>query len=350
MASGNPLAMGARRAEPVYLQTTDALRRLALACPWDGEGVMPAETALMQMFGVSRGTLRRASESLVREGLLRPEPGRGTFVNRREQVRAIAREALRAIALPDSRWHLDVDEFVPDFEGSEQCLDHLAALPAYAGARSLYVTPDNSTERLRRRALDEGKSVLTSTFGQRRGMVLLDPTDIAPERRELAATLDGMERCGRTLSLAELYALPAVDLLVTGAFAVTTDGVHVNSHADYLDLEWGLLVELGLVAAQTTVVAVVHPSQVIDVALAPQPHEITVDLMATPAGIVATTGSFHRPASLHWRRNSRDADGTAHPSPYLAELDARDGAGSGPSSEVPPWPGTSSSHLARSST
>ncbi|WP_375498746.1 GntR family transcriptional regulator [uncultured Jatrophihabitans sp.] len=41
----------------------------------------------MERFGVSRGTLRRATDELARQGLLRIEPGRGTYVDQATKVR-----------------------------------------------------------------------------------------------------------------------------------------------------------------------------------------------------------------------------------------------------------------------
>ncbi|MGB3482723.1 MAG: 5-formyltetrahydrofolate cyclo-ligase [Mycobacterium sp.] len=305
--------------EPAYIQTMEGLRELVLACPWNDDGLMPPEPRLMEMFGVSRGTLRRATDQLVREGLLVPERGRGTFVNRRAQVRATVRDALLAIATPDSHWHLDVDRFVPSFDGAAECTDKLAQLPAYQAATQLFITPDNSTELLRRRALEDGKRVVISTFGQRRGMVLLDPTVIEPHRYELAATLDGLERCGQSLGLTELRALGRFDLLVTGAFAVTRQGVHVDADADYFDLEWGLLAELGLVVADTPVVALVHDAQIIDVPLRLEPHEIAIDVVLSPRDTLRTGQTFRRPLGLTWQDLSDDV---VSYSPYLRALAA----------------------------
>lgn len=318
-------------AEPAYIQTMEGLRELVLACPWNDDGLMPPEPRLMEIFGVSRGTLRRAADQLVREGLLTPERGRGTFVNRRAQVRATVRDALLAIATPDSHWHLDVERFVPSFDGAADCTDKLVDLPAYQAATQLFITPDNSVELLRRRALEDGKRVVVSTFGQRRGMVLLDPAAIEPHRYELAATLDGLERCGQSLGLADLRAIGGFDLVVTGAFAVTRQGVHVDADADYFDLEWGLLAELGLVAADTPVVALVHDAQIIDVPLRLEPHEIAIDIVLSPRAALRTGQTFPRPQGLTWPDLS---DHVIECSPYLRALAAENS----PDTTVSPHP------------
>ena len=59
-----------------------------------------------------------------------------------------------------------------------------------------------------------------------------------------------MERFGPDLTLPELCAEDQVDLVVTGAAAVTREGVHFGKGHGYFDIEWGLLAEIGLVGAQ----------------------------------------------------------------------------------------------------
>ncbi|MGO9081889.1 MAG: GntR family transcriptional regulator [Streptosporangiaceae bacterium] len=44
--------------------------------------VMPSEATLMQEHGLARGTVRKAVDALVEEGLVNRVQGRGTFVRR----------------------------------------------------------------------------------------------------------------------------------------------------------------------------------------------------------------------------------------------------------------------------
>ncbi|MEU6645049.1 5-formyltetrahydrofolate cyclo-ligase [Saccharomonospora sp. NPDC046836] len=305
-------------APPIYQQIAVALRELALAHPWGDDQPLPPEGQLMERFGASRGTVRRATEELVRAGLLRAEPGRGTFVDRRTQVRLVIHDALAGIALPDSRWHLDVDAFVPDFAGSARCHELLRELPAYHAAATVFITPDNSLERLRALALDDGKTVLVPTFGMRRGIVALRPDAVPPADRELAATLDGLERKGQRLTLAQLTDIGGVDLLVTGAMAVTSQGVHIGGGQAYLDLEWGILTELGLAGQATTVAAVVHPVQVVDAPLRPQRFDLPLDTIVTPDGVLDTGAAFPRPHGITWQALRPDLVNTIA---YLAEME-----------------------------
>jgi GntR family transcriptional regulator len=64
-----------------YAQLADALRQRVQEGEWTPGGVaLPAESTLAQEHGVALGTMRRALELLVDEGLIERIHGRGTFV------------------------------------------------------------------------------------------------------------------------------------------------------------------------------------------------------------------------------------------------------------------------------
>jgi GntR family transcriptional regulator len=66
---------------PKYYQLTEILRGKILSGELEPGDQIPTEDALGQEYGVSRGTVRQAISTLVHEGLIRREQGRGTFVN-----------------------------------------------------------------------------------------------------------------------------------------------------------------------------------------------------------------------------------------------------------------------------
>ena len=288
------------RRAPAYAQVAESLREMALATRLDIDDPLPPEPKLAELFNVSRGTLRRATEELVREGLLVSTSGRGTFVRKHTQIRLLIADALRRVAVPDSRWGLDVTSFVPDFAGTAECHGRVAAMDHYATAQTLFITPDNSLQGLIVRALADGKRVLVPTYAMRRGMVLLDPAAVPAEHREFAATLDGLERFGTTLDLPALRTGAKVDLLVTGAMALTLSGVHVGSGDAYLDLEWGILSQLGLVDDSTPIVGIVHPCQVVEEELPPKPLDITVDVIITTLATITPERRYARPHGISW--------------------------------------------------
>jgi GntR family transcriptional regulator len=65
---------------PLYTQVKEALMRQIRNGTYKSHQVLPAERELVDTFGVSRITVRRALSDLVNEGLLYRKVGKGTFV------------------------------------------------------------------------------------------------------------------------------------------------------------------------------------------------------------------------------------------------------------------------------
>jgi 5-formyltetrahydrofolate cyclo-ligase len=300
----------------LYNRVAEQVEALALAGPLGEETMLPAEWELVELLGVSRGTLRRAIGDLERSGLLRREAGRGTFVNPAARLRRVVWGKLAKVAKPDSRFHFDFSAFIPDFEGSPQCADAIRRSPEYRKACTIVVMPDNNLEGFRRQALADGKKLLVFTYGMFRGILTLDGERIRSEDLNLAGTLDGMERFGGQLSFSQLRSVGPLDLLVTGAAAVSREGVHFGKGHGYLDLEWGLLSEMGLVNQETPVIASVHECQVVNEPVPYAEHDVTVNVIVTPSEVVRCMPR-PKPAGLVWDRMPREFAATR---PYINEL------------------------------
>ena len=136
---------------------------------------------------------------------------------------------LKGYALPDSRFHLDFTSFICDFIGSSIATEQLTRLECYQSAKTIFIAPDNCLEELRLSALKAGKRVLITTYAIRRGFWLLDPSAIPHSRYEYAATLDGMEKIAKPVTLANMREESIkVELLVTGTGAINLDGIRVG--------------------------------------------------------------------------------------------------------------------------
>lgn len=66
----------------LYLQLADDLRQGILSKHWLPGELLPSEHDLCQKYGVSRGTVTRAIEILLQEGLAHRRQGAGTYVSR----------------------------------------------------------------------------------------------------------------------------------------------------------------------------------------------------------------------------------------------------------------------------
>ena len=76
--------MAIRKGVPAYLQLRDQFARAIAAGQWRADEAIPTEAELAARHGVAVGTVRKAIDGLVLDGLLQRLQGRGTFVRRPE--------------------------------------------------------------------------------------------------------------------------------------------------------------------------------------------------------------------------------------------------------------------------
>ena len=74
------LLVSGSKTNPIHMQIADLLREKIYSKAWPPSTRIPSENDLVKMFGVSRGTVRKALKALVDEGLLVQRHGKGTFV------------------------------------------------------------------------------------------------------------------------------------------------------------------------------------------------------------------------------------------------------------------------------
>ena len=186
---------------------------------------------------------------------------------------------LKDVAKPDTRFDMNFSEVIPDFEGSEIATDHIVGMPEYK---------------------EQEKPFFMSTYGIYRGFLLIEP-GMVPKGAELyAAWLDGMEHFGRPISLEDIAKYGKIDFLVTGASAVSVDGVRFGKGHGFFELEWGMFTDLGLVGEDTPVVATVHDCQVVHEKLHPSDTDILVDHIATPGKLHTIERRAKRPHGVIW--------------------------------------------------
>lgn len=202
-------------------------------------------------------------------------------------VRSKVWRELRKVAYPDSRFHLDFSSFITDFQGSQAANDRLLALPALKSCGCVFITPDNCLEYLREKTLEAGIKILITSYGIRRGFWLLDPVEIKPALFRYAATLDGMEKVARPVSLQDIVTMDLkVGMMVTGTGAINEKGIRFGKGHGFFDLEWGMLSSIGVVNSTTVTAAVVHDCQLLTEELIPECFDTICDLVATPTKLI----------------------------------------------------------------
>lgn len=235
-------------------------------------------------------------------------------------VREQVWERLRDVAYPDSRFHFNFSEYIPDFIGSGDALAQFVDLPLYQQSRYLFITPDNCLTALRERALQDGKTIVVSTYGIYRGFFLLEPQHIPSSEFRFASCLDGMEILGRPISIAEIAQQGQFDLLVTGASAVSLEGMRFGKGHGFFDLEWGMFSAVGAAVEKTPIAAFVHDVQVVDTPLNPGRTDVAVDWIITPTQVRSVDRHQPRPQGIQWDLLT---DEMIHNTPPIQDLKAQ---------------------------
>ncbi|HRX58330.1 MAG TPA: 5-formyltetrahydrofolate cyclo-ligase [Eubacteriales bacterium] len=205
-------------------------------------------------------------------------------------------EELRKVARPDSRFSWDFAEFITDYEGSDRCAENLCKTEIYRSAKVLFITPDNNLERFREQAIRDQKTILMTNYGITRGVFLIGPGQVPAGKEELASTLDGVQRFWKHQTLKDVREnIGHIDMMVTGASAITPGGIRFGKGHGYFDLEWAFFYMSGVVDTETPVFAVGHDCQVVDVDVSAQPYDTAIDYIVTPTRVIRTRSEFPKP-------------------------------------------------------
>lgn len=146
---------------PYYYQIREIIRHRIIDGQYAPGAKIPSEAELQEYFGVSRGTIRKAIDSLVATGMLRREQGMGTFVSEPRISELLSRlvsfsEEMRLKGKVPSTSHMHVSQVVP---------------PELV-ANALEIKPDEPVLRIERVRCADGKPVviLTSWLPKRLGV------------------------------------------------------------------------------------------------------------------------------------------------------------------------------------
>lgn len=195
----------------------------------------------------------------------------------------------------------------------------LAGTEMYRKAEVIFITPDNNLEKFRELAFRDKKTVVMTNYGITRGFFLIRPEFIPEGKEELASLLDGVSRYWKHQTLEQLKAAVGhIDMLVTGASAITPSGIRFGKGHGYFDLEWAMLYTIGLVDEESVIVGAGHDCQVADVEVTVEEYDTAIDYIVTPTKIMETRHEFARPTKgIIW---SRLAPGMREQIPPVQEL------------------------------
>ena len=114
----------------------------------------------------------------------------------KQQIRLKVWQKLKNVALPDSRFHFNFEEYIPDFKDSLNARNQITESEEYKKSKFLFITPDNCLTTMREQAIKDGKDMIVSTYGIYRGFILISNKNVSKGNEIFASTLDGLEYFG----------------------------------------------------------------------------------------------------------------------------------------------------------
>lgn len=185
---------------------------------------------------------------------------------------------------------------IPNFKGADVAARRLRDLSEYVNASVVKVSPDSPQYWVRYYALQDGKMVLMPTPRLRGGFIALDPAEVSPKLFGKAATIRGAFEFGKPISIHDLV---KVDFIVTGSVAVTLNGARLGKGGGYSEYEYGILRELNIINDEVRVATTVHDLQLVQ-EIPREPHDLSVDYIATPTRLIKVEGARPKPKGIMW--------------------------------------------------
>jgi 5-formyltetrahydrofolate cyclo-ligase len=188
---------------------------------------------------------------------------------------------------------------IPNFAGAKLAAQKLAAHRLWKRSRVVKANPDSPQTHARRLALEEGKMLVMAVprLRDQHPFRLLDPRKLSAKQVREAATIKGALRHGKVVALEEL---PEIDFVLCGSVAVNLSGARIGKGGGFSDLEYGLLIEEGLIDEHTVVATTVHPIQILREHLPVIDHDLPVDMVATPRAVIEVERQYQRPRGILW--------------------------------------------------
>lgn len=200
---------------------------------------------------------------------------------------------------------------IANFEGALEAAQRLAATEEFQRAKVVKANPDAPQLPLRTLALRQGKVLVMSVPRLR------DPScfRLFPEGSHATPTIEAAMSQGQPLRPQDV---PHIDLLVAGSVVIGQRGERIGKGGGFSDLEWGLLSEVEKVDRSTRVASTVHDLQLRPSSLLPVlPHDVPLDLVATPTQLLRFPPTLPRPRGV---MSQELTDATRSEVPWLGKF------------------------------
>ncbi len=217
-------------------------------------------------------------------------------MNGPNEKQAIREEVWRRIA--QEGFHADPYGRIPTFPGQNKAAERLRRTTNYKESIAVMVPPDRPQLQVRINLLQDRKRLIMATPGLRDGFYEILGSRIPRSLWAKAVSSTGVVKYGRKLPTS-FAQIGKVDLMVTGAVAVSRQGDRIGKGTGYFDLEYAILREIGSAREDTKIIAVVHDLQVFE-ELPWTEKDVSLDLIVTPTTTIRAHNPRPRPIGVDW--------------------------------------------------
>ncbi len=204
---------------------------------------------------------------------------------------------------------------IPSFPGQRKTAERLRKLELYEKAKRIFIPPDSAQFDARLNVLRDRKVLVMATPRLKDGFYQAHPgTHEHLWPRSIKSS--GIRKWGKKLKTSK-DDIGKIDLMVTGAVAVSPDGERIGKGTGYFDWEYAILKEIGCIDGKTPVIALVHDLQVYR-ELPWQEKDVSVDFVITPTQVIKVESRRQRPEGLDWDQIDRHIIASMRPLRELA--------------------------------
>lgn len=156
-------------------------------------------------------------------------------------------------------WRLEYRDQAP-LTGQGKIAEAVRRLEAYRQCRHVFVSPAPALTQIRINALLDGKELIVPGPGLKEGFYRLRPYEVPFPKLSFAVSLKGLPMLGKLLRHQELPHL-AIELLITEAMMVDSQGNRLGDGSGFFDLACAILNHCGALIKAPSVWAVGIPCQ-----------------------------------------------------------------------------------------
>uniref|UniRef100_A0A1L8DZT6 Putative 5-formyltetrahydrofolate cyclo-ligase n=1 Tax=Nyssomyia neivai TaxID=330878 RepID=A0A1L8DZT6_9DIPT len=190
---------------------------------------------------------------------------------------------------------------ITNFVGAEKAAALLADTQEFKNAQRIKINTDKPQEPIKLLALGAGKPLYVSPVRDSNALLakIEAPADADLTVQKQLIRPQALRENGQEIPYDTDMKL---DMIVIGSVAVDRDGRRIGKGNGYVDLDFALLVDCGVITNDTLIVTTVHDAQVSDNLQLElfKSYDVPVDMIVTPTEVIRVAKRLPRPKGIEW--------------------------------------------------